>query len=275
MWTVYSDGGSDSRGHAAGACIIKNSNSTIAYASYLGNVTNNSATNNEAEIFSAIMGFSFVLLEAENENIKSLKWVSDSEYSIKSATQYIHAWRKNGWKTAQKKPVKNQGLWKTFDALVSGIKINAEHVYGHSGHPENESCDAAVAYLRETRGDFQNGLTQIESPVINSWTVFDGSELLQKIRENEESGLVFSEILSFFKRYKLEQDLVLPNNQVKAKTKSNNNLEKSELKRNELSNFKNITGEYLKKISSLNNFEVITNENPEILLAIQVLKKYL
>jgi ribonuclease HI len=195
MPVIYSDGGADSKGHSAGACIVEFTEPESIYpaAAYLG-----TATNNEAEIFSAIMGFAFTLLVRDSQGVAGVRWVSDSEYSIKSATQYIHGWKRNGWKTAQKKPVKNQGLWKTFDALVQGIKIVPEHVYGHSGHPENEACDTAVGYLRAGQGVFEEGVAIIDTAVCSQWHLVDGRELLDQIRKSEETGLLKDEVLSFF-----------------------------------------------------------------------------
>jgi ribonuclease HI len=56
-------------------------------------------------------------------------------------TQWIHNWKKRGWKTADKKPVKNVDLWKRLDAALGQHQIKWEWVKGHAGHPENERCD--------------------------------------------------------------------------------------------------------------------------------------
>jgi ribonuclease HI len=66
---------------------------------------------------------------------------TDSVYVIKGATQWIHGWKKNGWKTADKKPVKNQELWVSLDELVRQHTIQWHGLKGHAGHPENERCD--------------------------------------------------------------------------------------------------------------------------------------
>ena len=56
-------------------------------------------------------------------------------------TQWIHNWKKRGWKTADKKPVKNVDLWKRLDVALGQHEIKWEWVKGHAGHPENERCD--------------------------------------------------------------------------------------------------------------------------------------
>lgn len=66
---------------------------------------------------------------------------TDSEYVKNGMTQWIFNWKKRGWKTAAKKPVKNSDLWKELDQLVDGHEVAWEWVRGHSGHPENERAD--------------------------------------------------------------------------------------------------------------------------------------
>ena len=82
--------------------------------------------------------------------IESLKLLSrscsiiittDSNYVKNGITQWIHNWKKNGWKTANKKPVKNKELWIELDNLVNEHQIQWKWVKGHSGHPENEIAD--------------------------------------------------------------------------------------------------------------------------------------
>ena len=57
-------------------------------------------------------------------------------------TQWMKRWKKNGWKTADKKPVKNEDLWRELDALCAKHDLKWRWVRGHSGHPENERADA-------------------------------------------------------------------------------------------------------------------------------------
>ena len=66
---------------------------------------------------------------------------TDSNYVKDGITKWIHNWKKNGWKTANKKPVKNKELWLELDALVMEHKVNWKWIKGHSGHPENERAD--------------------------------------------------------------------------------------------------------------------------------------
>lgn len=67
---------------------------------------------------------------------------TDSKYVMEGATQYLFNWKKKGWKTADKKDVKNRDLWERLDTLLQLHKIDWIWVKGHAGHPENERVDA-------------------------------------------------------------------------------------------------------------------------------------
>jgi ribonuclease HI len=67
---------------------------------------------------------------------------TDSQYVQKGISSWIHGWKRNGWKTADKKPVKNADLWQELDRLTASHRIEWLWVKGHAGHPENERADA-------------------------------------------------------------------------------------------------------------------------------------
>ena len=67
--------------------------------------------------------------------------VTDSAYVKNGVTAWIHGWKKNGWRTADKKPVKNVELWQRLDVAQARHKVTWEWVKGHAGHPENERAD--------------------------------------------------------------------------------------------------------------------------------------
>jgi len=66
---------------------------------------------------------------------------TDSQYVQKGISEWIHGWKKRGWKTADRKPVKNEDLWRTLDALAAQHRIEWHWVKGHAGHAENERAD--------------------------------------------------------------------------------------------------------------------------------------
>lgn len=66
---------------------------------------------------------------------------TDSQYVHKGISQWIHNWKRNGWRTADKKPVKNADLWQRLDALSHQHRITWTWIKGHAGHPGNERAD--------------------------------------------------------------------------------------------------------------------------------------
>ncbi len=76
---------------------------------------------------------------------------TDSTYVIDGVTKWMDGWKKKGWKTAAKKPVKNQGLWKKLDEALNGHDVEWKWVKGHSGHPENERADDLARRYQEGR----------------------------------------------------------------------------------------------------------------------------
>jgi len=92
-------------------------------------------TNNRMELMAAIMG-----IEALTRNAPA-DLTTDSTYVQKGITEWIVGWKKNGWRTAAKKPVKNEDLWKRLDAALQGHDVRWHWVKGHAGHAENERAD--------------------------------------------------------------------------------------------------------------------------------------
>jgi ribonuclease HI len=94
-----------------------------------------STTNNRMELFAAIAG-----LEALKRPAK-VRIHTDSNYLKDGITKWIHSWKAKGWKTADKKPVKNVELWQRLEAAAKPHDVSWHWVRGHSGHPENERAD--------------------------------------------------------------------------------------------------------------------------------------
>ena len=93
-------------------------------------------TNNRMELMAAIAGLSELNRPCEVE------LYSDSRYLVDAIEQgWIDSWQKNGWKRADKKPVKNVDLWKTLLSLMEKHQVTYRWVKGHAGHPMNERCD--------------------------------------------------------------------------------------------------------------------------------------
>ena len=92
-------------------------------------------TNNRMELMGVISG-----LEALKRPC-TVTINTDSKYVLDGASKWIHGWKKNGWRTADKKPVKNVELWQRLDAAQKPHKLKWVWVKGHSGHVENERAD--------------------------------------------------------------------------------------------------------------------------------------
>jgi ribonuclease HI len=92
-------------------------------------------TNNRMELTAVIRGLQSLKKKSR------VKVTTDSQYVKNGITQWIHNWKRNGWKTAGKKPVKNADLWQILDTEVNNHQVEWAWVKGHAGHAENELAD--------------------------------------------------------------------------------------------------------------------------------------
>ena len=92
-------------------------------------------TNNRMELTAVIRALEALKRPSE------VRIFTDSEYVRRGITEWMKSWKARGWKTADRKPVKNQDLWERLDALAAGHKIEWRWVKGHSGVPGNERVD--------------------------------------------------------------------------------------------------------------------------------------
>ena len=102
-------------------------------------------TNNRMELMAAIEA-----LNALKKPCRVQLW-TDSNYVRDGITKWIHGWRRNGWKTADKKPVKNAELWQALLDAAEPHRVEWHWVKGHAGHPENERADALACAEAEAR----------------------------------------------------------------------------------------------------------------------------
>ncbi|UTV29217.1 ribonuclease HI [Photobacterium atrarenae] len=101
-------------------------------------------TNNRMELLAAIVGL------ASLKESCQVDLTTDSQYVRQGITQWIHNWKKRGWKTADKKPVKNADLWQRLDTETQRHQVTWHWVKGHAGHPENERCDELARTAAES-----------------------------------------------------------------------------------------------------------------------------
>ena len=93
-------------------------------------------TNNRMELTAVIEG---LLSLAQHSKVRVY---TDSQYVQKGITEWIHNWKRRGWMSADKKPVKNEDLWRRLDEVARMHDVSWHWVKGHAGHPENERADA-------------------------------------------------------------------------------------------------------------------------------------
>ncbi|MGR5361168.1 ribonuclease HI [Vibrio mediterranei] len=108
-------------------------------------------TNNRMEMMATIVALQ-TLKEPCNVTL-----TTDSQYVRQGITQWIHNWKKRGWKTADKKPVKNADLWKALDKESTRHDIDWRWVKGHAGHRENEMCDELARAAAENPTEEDTG----------------------------------------------------------------------------------------------------------------------
>jgi len=92
-------------------------------------------TNNRMELLAAIEALNAL------ERASTITVVTDSAYVKNGVTGWIHGWKRNGWKTSNKKPVKNVDLWQALDTAQTRHSVTWKWIKGHAGHAENERAD--------------------------------------------------------------------------------------------------------------------------------------
>lgn len=102
-------------------------------------------TNNQMELTAAIEALKYF------SESSTLNFFTDSKYVKEGIESWVHNWKKNGWKTTSKKPVKNKELWKELDAQITKHTINWQWVKGHAGNAHNETADYLARKFIEDR----------------------------------------------------------------------------------------------------------------------------
>ncbi|MDC7245489.1 MAG: ribonuclease HI [Sphaerochaetaceae bacterium] len=136
---IYTDGGcSGNPGPGGWAFVVQDGNGK--------SITNSGGeaftTNNKMELTAVIEALRYII-EKYGDTAK-VRVFTDSQYVKQGITSWIHNWKKNGWKTASKSPVKNKELWQALDSLREDLQIEWGWVKGHSGVELNELCDTLV-----------------------------------------------------------------------------------------------------------------------------------
>ena len=141
MITIYTDGAcSGNPGIGGWGVVILENNKEDTFL----NGGNDDTTNNRMELTATIEALKYF------EDKQTITLITDSKYVKDGIQSWIQNWKKNGWKTAAKKPVKNKELWIELDQLISRHTISWEWVKGHDGNVHNEKADyLARRYIEE------------------------------------------------------------------------------------------------------------------------------
>lgn len=137
MIEVFTDGGcSGNPGPGAWAFIV-----LLDGREYRDSGGERETTNNRMELTAVIRALVYI---EEYANGNPARITTDSQYVQLGITRWINAWERNGWRTADKKPVKNRELWQKLRELSGRVRPEWAWVKGHAGHPVNEACDSLV-----------------------------------------------------------------------------------------------------------------------------------
>lgn len=194
---IHTDGGGNVKTKIASACIVHHvpSNTRHYVLAYLGE-----GTNNEAEIAGCLLGLSVVhTLRARNQNLtsdKNILWISDSEYALNTAKDYIFKWQENGWIAGHGNAPKNLGLWKSYLHLKKDLKIQSEHTFAHKEDLFNNVCDNACTWARKRASsylhrEFKFGQVEISyrrrKKILHesNWVLIDGTFWINKMRQDD------------------------------------------------------------------------------------------
>ena len=137
MIVIYTDGGCSGNPGPGGWAFVVSENGEIREYRSGGD---QSTTNNKMELTAVINALEYAKANGE----RNVVILTDSQYVKNGITVWIHSWKKNGWRTSSKAPVKNVEYWVTLDKLNDELNVDWQWVKGHAGIAGNEECDRLV-----------------------------------------------------------------------------------------------------------------------------------
>ena len=137
MIVIYTDGGCSGNPGPGGWAFVVSENGEIREYRSGGD---QSTTNNKMELTAVINALEY----AKSNGERDVVILTDSQYVKNGITVWIHSWKKNGWRTSSKAPVKNVEYWVTLDKLNDELNVDWQWVKGHAGIVGNEECDRLV-----------------------------------------------------------------------------------------------------------------------------------
>jgi len=138
---VYTDGGCSGNPGAGGwGCVIIDEKPDATSKEICFSGGEKHTTNNRMELTAVITALNYIISNFKNEN-RTVSVFTDSQYVKNGITTWIKGWKQKGWRTADKKPVKNQDLWTALDEAASKLSVRWIWVKGHAGIKYNEKVD--------------------------------------------------------------------------------------------------------------------------------------
>ena len=138
-YAIYTDGGcSGNPGPGGWAFVLVEGTDQVSDSGFEAETTNN-----RMELTAVLKALEYAADRQESKG-REFTLYTDSQYVKRGITEWIHTWEKNGWKTSNKKPVKNQDLWRSLKSIADTVPVSWEWLKGHAGDPLNELCDALV-----------------------------------------------------------------------------------------------------------------------------------
>lgn len=162
-YTAFADGSclhnGSNRARAGWGVLIRNpEGAVLEQAGPL--VDGHHPTNQRAELTAAIEALKAIKKPAQ------VDLHTDSTYVVDGISERLAKWKAQGWKTADKKPVKNIDLWQALDVLLDRHSVTAHWIKGHSGHAENERVDAVASKAAEFQKAYRKLTPAVEAPLV-------------------------------------------------------------------------------------------------------------
>jgi ribonuclease HI len=149
-------------------------------------------TNNRMELMAVIMGLEHV------KDPSQITVVSDSQYVIKGASQWMAGWKKKGWRRSVKHPVLNIDLWQRLDAAATPHQVTWKWVRGHNGHPENERADKlAMAAISQQRAGKAIRIAPQRQPPDWAQALQTARDLAARQQDPELALAVYQDVVEF------------------------------------------------------------------------------
>ncbi len=193
QFQLWTDGSVSANKNASAACIVKEINLKTRLK-VVGLI--NQCPPSEAELLGGILGLTIITQLCPKG--AQVEWHCDNLPVLQGATVYLEKWQKHNWTKNDNSKVNSKLLWETFTILTKDIDLRAEHSPGHSGIPENETCDKACRWVSQDGekllkkfGESRIGRQAILNPQ-QAWTLFDLREIIKEVKSSHQAEKLYT-----------------------------------------------------------------------------------